>query len=88
MKNQEKIKEAKELLKKEGFFVDNLWHIDDIKSNFKCDDDDAQEVLYSALTNEATMDQIWYAIRFHAEDEGLEENQIDDNNFVRYLREY
>jgi len=58
---------------REDYQTENLWCIEDVKSKFKCDDDDALEVLESALTNDATMEQIWYAIEFYAEEMGLEE---------------
>ena len=64
---------SKQQLSRQGYVLSNLWHIDDVKSIFKCDDDEAQDVLDSALSNEATMNQIWFAIRFHAEDYGLKE---------------
>lgn len=59
-----KIEEAKKLLKDNGYYVDNLWHIDDVKS-LKEDitEEKAQEVLDLALTNEATMEQIWFSIK-------------------------
>jgi hypothetical protein len=63
----------KEELERRGFYTGNLWHVEDIKGMFKCDDDEAQDVLDSALTNEATMDRIWFAIRFHADEYGLKE---------------
>lgn len=63
---------AKEILRREGYFVDNLWHIDDVKLRYNCNDDEqAQEILQSALTNEATMEQIWFAVDMAAQDEGL-----------------
>ena len=43
----------------------------DVKENYECDDDEAQEVLDGALQNDATMEQIWFAIHFHAQEEGL-----------------
>ena len=49
-------------LKSRGKFVDNLWTTDDVKSRFDCTEEEAQEVLYEALTNERTMEQIWVAI--------------------------
>lgn len=63
----------KEELERRGIYTGNLWQVEDVKGLFKCNDDEAQDVLDSALTNEATMDQIWFAIRFHAEDNGLKE---------------
>lgn len=72
MLNGMTVKEAKELLRAEGYFVDNLWHVDDVKYRYNCDDnEEAQSILNSALTNEATMNQIWFAISIVAEDYGL-----------------
>lgn len=66
------IAQAKFILKQAGYFVDNLWHVDDVKDRFHCDDNEqAQEILNSALTNEATMEQIWFALNMAAEDDGL-----------------
>ena len=63
---------AKAVLREAGYFVDNLWHIDDIKLRYNCDDDEqAQDILNTALTNEATMEQIWFAIDMVAEEDGL-----------------
>lgn len=56
------INQAKELLKANGYFVDNLWHVDDVKAKFNCDDEQAQDILLESLTNEATMEQIWFSI--------------------------
>jgi hypothetical protein len=66
------VEEAKAFLKSQGFFTDNLWHVDDVKSKFNCDDDEAQYILEQSLTNEATMEQIWFSIREFGEIEGLE----------------
>ena len=65
------IENAKKVLKENGYFVDNLWHVDDVKSKFKCDDDVAQGILDQSLTNEATMEQIWFSIDEFGEMEGL-----------------
>ena len=66
-----RIEQARNVLKKAGFYVDNLWSVADVQSKFDCDVDDAMEVLNSALTNDATMEQIWFAIKFHGEEENL-----------------
>jgi hypothetical protein len=67
-----KEEQAKEVLRNAGYFVDNLWHVDDVKLRYNCDDDkQAQEILSSALTNDATMEQIWFAIDMVAQDDGL-----------------
>ena len=64
----DKIEQAKAILREAGFFVDNLWHIDDVKENYDVTDDEAQEVLFRALENEGTFDQLWFAIDFHAKE--------------------
>jgi hypothetical protein len=67
------VEKAKEVLRENGFFVDNLWHVDDVKLRYNCDDDEqAQDILNGALTNDATMEQIWFAIDMVATDDGLE----------------
>jgi len=66
------IAQAKEVLRKAGYFVDNLWHIDDVKLRYNCEDNEqAQDILNKALTNDATMDQIWFSIDMAAQDESL-----------------
>ena len=66
---------AKTILRENGYFVDNLWSIDDVKQRFVCDDETAQDILYRALRNEATYEQIWLAIDFTAEDKQLKEQE-------------
>lgn len=68
------IEQAKQVLRDNGYYVDNLWSIEDVLANYSCTDDEAQEVLDMALENNATMEQIWYAINFHAEKIGLIRN--------------
>jgi hypothetical protein len=65
------IEQAKQVLRDNGYYVDNLWSVEDVVSNYNCTDEEAQEVLDGALQNDATMGQIWYAIDFHAEEIGL-----------------
>jgi len=72
IEQQKEIEKAKQLLRDNGYFVDNLWHVDDVKGKFKCDDETAQSILKDALENDATMEQIWLAIDIAGESEGLE----------------
>ena len=67
------VDQAREVLKQNGFFVDNLWHIEDVKSKFNCTDEQAQYVLEKSLTNEATMEQVWLSIGVFGEMENLKE---------------
>lgn len=72
------VEQAKEVLRNAGYFVDNLWHIQDVMDRYECDEETAMEVLDSALTNDATMEQIHFAVRLMAEDMELKEH--DDTN--------
>jgi hypothetical protein len=74
----ETIEQAKKVLRESGYFVDNLWHIDDVKLRYKCDDEQAQDVLNSALTNEATVEQIFFSIDTFASEDGLKPTDIED----------
>ena len=65
------VEEAKAFLTENGYYTDNLWCVEDVQNNYECDEDQAQEILDQALTNEATMEQIWFALNYHAEEEGL-----------------
>ena len=61
------IENAKELLKREVYFVDNLWQTEDVMLNHECTEEQAQEVLLKAMQNEATYEQIWWSIHVTAE---------------------
>ncbi len=65
------IEYAKKVLKAYGYFVDNLWKVDDIQDRYECDEEKAQEILKRALVNEGTMERIWIAIDIFAEMDGL-----------------
>lgn len=51
--------------------TDTIWQVDDVKHRWDCTDEEALSVLSSAMENEATMNQCWESIDFHAEDMGL-----------------
>ena len=74
---RELIDKAKAILTESGYYTDNLWSVRDVTHRFKCTDEEAQYILDSALQNEATMEQIRFAIGFHAEYRGYEE-KIED----------
>lgn len=69
MTNELSVEDAKKILEKNGYFVANLWHVDDVTAwAYDCDEDTAQDILYKALTNDYVMDTIWQAIDACAED--------------------
>lgn len=70
-----KIEEARKTLRDAGFYVDNLWHIDDVKQTYNCSDKEAMGILDAAIDNEGTTDQIWYAIHHFAEEDGLKRTE-------------
>jgi hypothetical protein len=72
---QQQIDDARALLKANGFFVDNLWSVDDVKHKYKCTDEEAQDCLEKSLTNDATMEQIWLSIDIFAEMENLKKRK-------------
>ncbi len=53
------------------FKEDCLRQIEDVQSKFECTNDEAYGVLEGALNNDATMEQIWFAIDFHGESDNL-----------------
>lgn len=59
---------ARDLLKKRGFFTDNLWSVEDVNMNYECTEEEAQEVLNKALTNDNVMSEIWGTIDMVARD--------------------
>lgn len=77
MSNFKRIEEAKAYLTEQGFYTGNLWCVDDVQANYDCTQEEAQEVLDGALQNEATMEQIWYAINYHAQEMDLKEKKYN-----------
>jgi hypothetical protein len=76
----DEVTKAKEVLRNAGYFVDNLWCNDDIQSFFTdVSKEECQKVLDRALRNDATMEQIWYAIECVGEDMGLKRTDYDDD---------
>jgi hypothetical protein len=61
-----KIDEARATLREEGYFVDNLWHIDDVEGELT--NEKKQSILNKALTNDTTMNQIWFSINQETDD--------------------
>lgn len=59
---QTEIEQAKAILRQHGYFVDNLWNVEDVTQKYKCTEEQAQKVLGIALMNDYTMEQIKLAI--------------------------
>lgn len=56
--------QAKQVLRDAGYYVDNLWHINDVMDRFECNEQEAQEVLNVALTSGHVMETIHYTISY------------------------
>jgi hypothetical protein len=69
--------EAKEVLRKHGYFVDNLWNVVDLTDRFECSDEVAQEILYKALTHPFIMESIHDMIYEIAMEDGINEKGGD-----------
>lgn len=59
----------REHFKESGYFVDNLWHLNDVSDRFDCTDDEAYEVLSKVLQSDYIMESIHEAICQVAQDE-------------------
>lgn len=62
-----KIDEARATLREAGYFVDNLWHIDDVEGELT--NEKKQSILNKALTNEYLMEMIHEQIKHYSHDE-------------------
>jgi hypothetical protein len=54
--------QAKQVLRDAGYYVDNLWHVNDVMDRFECDEDEAQNVLHEVLHNGFFIEQINYML--------------------------
>lgn len=70
------IEKAKAILREAGYFVDNLWTVQDVQDRYKCDDETAQDILDGALRNEWIIERIYSTITDLCEDEGLTGREI------------
>lgn len=76
---QAEIEQAKAILKQHGYFVDNLWTVNDVTDRYECTEEQAQEVLDNALTNEWVMEQIWFSIDDTCDSLDIELKEEEDN---------
>ena len=52
------VNQAKAILKDAGYYVDNLWHVDDVKSLKSMNDDDAYAILDTILSGDYIIEDI------------------------------
>ena len=61
------VQKAKAVLKQHGYYVDNLWSTQDVTDRYECTEEQAQEVLDKALTNEYITEQVFLTIDYTCE---------------------
>jgi hypothetical protein len=71
------INNAKEVLRKAGYYMDNLWHLDDVQMLYKCNDEQAMAILEDAVGHEESVEQVFHAIKYKAQELNLK--PTDDN---------
>ncbi|MES2864052.1 MAG: hypothetical protein V4666_08035 [Bacteroidota bacterium] len=69
------IESAKQFLKDNGYFVDNLWSVEDVKCKYECSDEQAQTVLNDVLGGEWFMGEVNASIDITASDYSLRRKQ-------------
>ncbi len=52
------IESAKQFLKDNGYFVDNLWSVHDVQNNYNCTTEEAQTVLSDVLESDRIKQEI------------------------------
>lgn len=55
-------KEAKDFLRSNGYYVDNLWHVTDVQNKFECTDEEAQDILFEVHNNDGIVENIFQGI--------------------------
>jgi hypothetical protein len=64
MENKLTIESAKQFLKDHGYYVDNLWHIDDVKQNYNMSDEEAYDILNESMQSTYIMENIFGQIDY------------------------
>lgn len=64
-KANEKLRDAslaKQLLASKGFYVENLWHVDDVMQNYHCNKDVAYDILHRVFNDESVTESIFNSV--------------------------
>ena len=62
---------SREFLKSKGYYVDNLWSIDDVQEHYECTDIEAMGILHKVLQNDWYMERVFEMINNQAEEDNL-----------------
>jgi hypothetical protein len=55
---------ARQVLKEHGYYVENLWHIDDVKQNYNVSDQEAYDIIDKAMQSSFIMNDIFEQIDY------------------------
>jgi hypothetical protein len=58
------VEQARAILKKHGYYVGNLWTIQDVTDYYQCTEEQAYNVLDTVLSSEGIMEQVNVDISF------------------------
>lgn len=74
--------DARQVLRENGFFVDNLWHISDVMQDYECTKHEAYDILSFVLHNSYTIEKVFDLIAITADDAGLKKKYtiVDNDN--------
>jgi hypothetical protein len=56
------VEEAKQVLRRRGYFVDGLWTDLNIMVNYECTNEQAQKILAEALLSDEVIMRTWHSI--------------------------
>jgi hypothetical protein len=71
MNPKDRIEQAKKTLSEAGYYTENLWQINDVKSKFNCTDVEAMQVLDISLNEDYTKETINETISNNGDAMGL-----------------
>lgn len=52
------VQQALEVLRKDGYYVDNMWHRSDVTEKFHCTNEQADDILNNVLNSESICEHI------------------------------
>ena len=70
------IEEAREFLKSKGYYVGNLWTIDDVQEHYECTDEEAMGILHKVLQSGWYMERVFEMINNQAEEDNLKRKDL------------
>lgn len=66
------VQQAFQVLRSDGYYVDNMWHRSDVTEKFHCTDEQADEILNNALNSDWICERIQESIFSEGDEMELE----------------